>query len=162
MPAISEQEYTTSLKDSADVVSWLSSKVSELTTGEGDRWKITRFQKTPLMSTYLVAFANGPFVHLEDSYKSPLSGIVRPLRIYTTPDLIHQAHFGLKIKKKVVPLYEQLFDIEYPLPKLDTLAVSVLRRFFQLMISYLRSIRRSLILTQVQPNIAMFHLINAD
>ena len=34
------------------------------------------------MSTYLLAFANGEFVHLESSYKSPLSGKVRPLRIY--------------------------------------------------------------------------------
>ena len=34
------------------------------------------------MSTYLLALANGKFVHLESSYKSPLSGKVRPLRIY--------------------------------------------------------------------------------
>lgn len=34
------------------------------------------------MSTYLLALANGEFVHLESSYKSPLSGKVRPLRIY--------------------------------------------------------------------------------
>ena len=35
------------------------------------------------MSTYLLALANGEFVHLESSYKSPLSGKVRPLRIYS-------------------------------------------------------------------------------
>jgi aminopeptidase N len=34
------------------------------------------------MSTYLLAFANGEFAHLESSYKSPLSGKVRPLRVY--------------------------------------------------------------------------------
>ena len=34
------------------------------------------------MSTYLVAYANGRFAHLESSYKSPLSGKIRPLRIY--------------------------------------------------------------------------------
>lgn len=34
------------------------------------------------MSTYLLAYANGPFEYLESSYKSPLSGAVRPLRIY--------------------------------------------------------------------------------
>ena len=37
------------------------------------------------MSTYLLALANGEFVHLESSYKSPLSGKVRPLRIYGMP-----------------------------------------------------------------------------
>ena len=67
-----------------------------------------------------------PFVYIEDSYKSPLSSAVRPLRIYTTPDLIHQAQFALEVKKAAVPLYEEVFDIEYPLPKLDTLVVRVL------------------------------------
>lgn len=41
-----------------------------------------------------------------------------------TSDWIQQAEFALEIKKKVLPLYEQMFDIEYPLPKLDTLIVS--------------------------------------
>lgn len=36
------------------------------------------------MSTYIVAFANGPFTYIEDSYKSPLSGKSRPLRVYST------------------------------------------------------------------------------
>lgn len=34
------------------------------------------------MSTYLVAFANGDFKYLEDSYTSPLSGKTRTLRVY--------------------------------------------------------------------------------
>lgn len=127
MPAISEEEYTPSLKDSTDIVTWLSSKFSELTTGEGDKWKVTRFENTPPMSTYIVAFANGPFVHIEDSYKSPLTGKSRPLRIYATQDLIHQAQFALDVKKKALPLYEQVFNIEYPLPKLDTLVVGTLQ-----------------------------------
>jgi aminopeptidase 2 len=94
------------------------------------------------MSSYIVAYANGHFDHLESSYKSPLSGKVRPLRIYgnlsipmwitpytksnhsATSDLIHQAQFALDVKAKVLPIYEKVFDIEYPLPKLDTLVVN--------------------------------------
>lgn len=34
------------------------------------------------MSTYLVAFANGDFKYVEDTYTSPLSGKVRKLRVY--------------------------------------------------------------------------------
>ncbi|KAJ3554813.1 hypothetical protein NM688_g2912 [Phlebia brevispora] len=124
MPAISEEVYTPGYKGVKDVVSWLSDKFSTLTTGETDKWKITHFETTPPMSTYLVAFANGPFTHIEDTYKSPLSGKVRPLRVYTTPDLIHQARFALDVKKSVLPLYEQVFDIEFPLPKLDTLVAN--------------------------------------
>src|ERR1700761_2766500 len=92
------------------------------------------------MSTYLLAFANGEFVYLESSYKSALSGKVRPLRIYgisstvsysylfscspATPDVINQAQYALDIKQKALPLYEKAFDIEYPLPKLDTLVAN--------------------------------------
>lgn len=78
----SEEEYTPDFKGSTDVVSWLSSKFSALTTGETDKWKITRFETTPPMSSYIVAFANGPFEYLEATYTSPLSGKVRPLRVY--------------------------------------------------------------------------------
>ncbi|KAH9169598.1 leucyl aminopeptidase [Lactarius sanguifluus] len=91
---------------------------------EDGSWNATRFETTPPMSTYLLAFANGGFVYLESSYKSPLSGKVRPLRIYATPDVIGQAQYALDIKEKALPLYEQAFDIEYPLPKLDTLVAN--------------------------------------
>jgi len=46
-------------------------------------WKITRFQDTPPVSSYLVAFANGPFEYLEDSVFLPLSKKTLPLRIYS-------------------------------------------------------------------------------
>ena len=95
------------------------------------------------MSTYLVAYANGVFDYLESSYTSPLSGKTRPLRVYgklilfeptrpttltkhfiATPDLTPLTKFALDVKAKALPIYEKIFDIEYPLPKLDTLVVS--------------------------------------
>lgn len=45
-------------------------------------WKITTFAKTPVMSTYLVAFANGHLDYLETKVSMPLSGRTVPLRIY--------------------------------------------------------------------------------
>ncbi|KAJ6632131.1 leucyl aminopeptidase [Mycena sp. CBHHK59/15] len=108
MPAISEVIYD---PDAQDVS--LSTALTNLlsTLSKEARWKITQFQATPPMSTYLVAFANGPFSHLEKQVVMPL----------TTPDVIHQAEFALDVAVKVLPLYETIFDIEYPLPKLDTL-----------------------------------------
>ena len=120
MPAISEDVYGPNYQADRDLAAWLAPKL----VAAPERWKITRFAKTPPMSTYVVAWANGPFKYLEDTYTSPLSGAVRPLRVYTTPDLIHQAQFALDIKRKVLPLYEKAFDIEYPLPKLDTLVAN--------------------------------------
>ncbi|KAF8311311.1 leucyl aminopeptidase [Clavulina sp. PMI_390] len=86
-----------------------------------NEWKVTTFERSPLMSSYLVAFANGDFNYLEDSYISRRSGISRKLRLYTTPDLIHQAQFALDLMRESLPIYEEIFDVEYALPKLDTL-----------------------------------------
>ncbi|KAG1778533.1 hypothetical protein EV702DRAFT_967778 [Suillus placidus] len=108
MPITSEEIYeshTTKAEDPS-----LEALFSALTTQDSPeaQWKISKFQTTPSMSTYLVAYANGRFAYLESSYK-------------TTPDVIHQAQYALDIKAKVLPIYEEIFDIEYPLPKLDTL-----------------------------------------
>ncbi|KAJ7479467.1 leucyl aminopeptidase [Mycena latifolia] len=82
-------------------------------------WIMTRFETTPEMSTYLVAFANGPFEHLESSYTSPLNGRICPVRVYATPDLIGQARSSVDLITKVLPILEDMFDLEYPLPKMD-------------------------------------------
>ncbi|TFK50212.1 hypothetical protein OE88DRAFT_1736470 [Heliocybe sulcata] len=127
MPAISEEVYVPGASaDSLSKTPDLAKFLAGLTIGDQsqDKWKITRFDTTPPMSTYIVAWANGEFAYLEDSYTSPLSGKKRPLRIYATKDHIHQAQFALDVKKKSLPLYEQVFDVEYPLPKLDTLVAS--------------------------------------
>ncbi|KAJ7824168.1 leucyl aminopeptidase [Mycena olivaceomarginata] len=88
------------------------------------QWKLTKFQETLPISSYLVAFANGPFAHLETKVVMPLSGRTVPLRVYATPDIVHQGEFCLEVTAKVLPLYETIFDIEYPLPKLDVLAAN--------------------------------------
>lgn len=41
-----------------------------------------------------------------------------------TPDFVPLTQFALDVKAKTLPLYEKIFDIEYPLPKLDTLVAS--------------------------------------
>ncbi len=41
-----------------------------------------------------------------------------------TVDCIPHAQFALSTMEKVMPVYERMFDLEYPLPKLDLLAVS--------------------------------------
>ncbi|KAJ7820079.1 leucyl aminopeptidase [Mycena olivaceomarginata] len=87
-------------------------------------WIITRFETTPKMSTYILAFANGPFAHVEGSFTSALTGKVRQVRVYATPDLIGQAQFPLELTMKVLPMLETMFDMEYPLPKMDILCAN--------------------------------------
>lgn len=91
MPVLSEKDYDPTFEeDSGDNVSSLTRWFSALTAQDissSDKWKITLFETTPPMSSYIVAFANGPFQYLESSYTSPLSGKTRPLRIYSKPIL---------------------------------------------------------------------------
>ncbi|KAK0538067.1 Aminopeptidase 2 mitochondrial [Tilletia horrida] len=87
-------------------------------------WTLTRFEKAPKMSSYLLTWANGPFKYLEHSYTSPITGKTIPLRIYATPSQISQAQFALDMKAKGLPIYEEIFGLAFPLPKLDTLVVS--------------------------------------
>uniref|UniRef100_D8QDN2 Aminopeptidase n=1 Tax=Schizophyllum commune (strain H4-8 / FGSC 9210) TaxID=578458 RepID=D8QDN2_SCHCM len=88
------------------------------------KWMITHFATTPPMSTYIVAWANGDFEYRETRVALPVSGKELPLRIYATKDNIHQTDFALEVMAKVLPLYEQVFDVPYPLPKLDILVAS--------------------------------------
>ncbi|KAL1682431.1 hypothetical protein EV122DRAFT_274196 [Schizophyllum commune] len=88
------------------------------------KWMITRFATTPPMSTYIVAWANGEFEYRETRVALPVSGKEVPLRIYATKDNIEQTQFALEVMAKVLPLYEQVFDVPYPLPKLDILVAS--------------------------------------
>ncbi|KAI0331193.1 hypothetical protein GY45DRAFT_1249390 [Cubamyces sp. BRFM 1775] len=96
--------------------SWLAQKAATLE--DLSAWKKTRFDTTPPMSTYLVAYANGPLEFKEGAYVSR-NGQRKPLRIYATADNIHQGQYTLDLAAKIMPLYEQLFDLDYPLPKLD-------------------------------------------
>lgn len=89
-------------------------------TADSD-WAITKFDTTPKISTYLVAYACGEFGHLSTEFHSKLTGKTIPLKIYVTHNQLDQAQFGLDVAKWALPVYEELFQIAYPLPKLDTL-----------------------------------------
>ncbi|KAL1742933.1 hypothetical protein HDZ31DRAFT_83777 [Schizophyllum fasciatum] len=84
-------------------------------------WKITHFGKTPRMCTYILAFTTGEFEYFESAYVSPITGEKKPVRVYATPNILPGAAFILSVISHALPLYESLFQVAYPLPKLDTL-----------------------------------------
>lgn len=121
MPAEKEGALDTQRVHDALLVDALGFAAPDL--GKGS-WKVTEFATTPKVSTYLVAWGNGEFKYIEGSYTSPLTGRKVPMRVYTTPEYIHQAQFALEVKERILPVYEKVFDVEYPLPKLDTLVAA--------------------------------------
>ncbi|ODV68811.1 hypothetical protein HYPBUDRAFT_105481 [Hyphopichia burtonii NRRL Y-1933] len=97
--------------------------VAQATSIGGSLKKVT-FDKTPLMSTYLLAWAAGEFEYIEaftdNTYYNdqPL-----PVRIYTTKGFKEEAEFALSITPKIIDYYSKIFKLKYPLPKLDLIAV---------------------------------------
>lgn len=81
-------------------------------------WKLVRFLPTPKMSTYLLAFIVGDFEHIEGKTKRGV-----PVRVVTTPGKTHQASFALDCAIRTLDFYEKYFDIKYPLPVLDMIAI---------------------------------------
>ncbi|CCE64350.1 hypothetical protein TPHA_0H01440 [Tetrapisispora phaffii CBS 4417] len=98
----------------------------------------TTFYTSPLMSTYLVAWAIGHYDYIEDSTEKKIyptldgydirdgsSGTKGslPIRLFTAKGKSHQGRFAMNVTRRVVDLFSELFEIPYPLPKLDIVCV---------------------------------------
>lgn len=81
-------------------------------------FEVIKFAPSPKMSTYLLAFIVGDFEYIEKKSKR---GVVA--RVYTPKGKVHQAQFALDVTVKVLDFYEKYFDIPYPLPNLDSIAI---------------------------------------
>lgn len=88
---------------------------AEETTGST---KKTTFEQTPVMSSYLLAFVSGQL-----KYKQALTKDGVAIRVYATPDKIDEVDFSLDVAVKTLEFYNDYFDIPYPLPKLDMVAL---------------------------------------
>jgi aminopeptidase N len=85
--------------------------------------QVVSFDRTPIMSTYLLAWAIGDFEYVEDFTKRKYNGKSLPVRVYTTKGLKEQGRFALEHAHQIVDYFSELFKIDYPLPKADLLAV---------------------------------------
>jgi len=88
-----------------------------------DGFKIISFERTPIMSTYLLAWAVGDFEYIENFTKRKYNGKNLPVRVYTTRGLKSQAQYALDHAPQIIDYFSDIFEIEYPLPKCDLLAV---------------------------------------
>jgi aminopeptidase N len=84
---------------------------------------VVTFERTPVMSTYLLAWAFGDFEYVEDFTRRKYNGKNLPVRVYTTRGLKEQGRFALENCHQVVDYFSDIFKIDYPLPKIDLLAV---------------------------------------
>ncbi|XP_055796206.1 aminopeptidase N-like [Salvelinus fontinalis] len=88
---------------------------------DGETWKVTRFQTTKKMSTYLLAFTVSDF----DSIGSTHERV--DIKTYARPEAIKagQAKYAASITGSILAFYESpgVFNMNYPLSKLDQIAL---------------------------------------
>lgn len=96
----------------------LSNMPVESENDEGNS-RIVQFRTTPIMSTYLVAIVVGEFDYVENTSKD---GVL--VRVYTPVGKKDQGLFALEVATEVLPYYKDYFNIAYPLPKIDLIAIA--------------------------------------
>lgn len=80
--------------------------------------KAVHFNTSPLMSTYLLAFVVGELNYIETT------AFRVPIRVYAPPcEDIEHGRFSLELAAKTLPFYEKTFGIDFPLPKMDQVAI---------------------------------------
>jgi aminopeptidase 2 len=97
----------------------VSEKELESKSGQiGMTKKAVTFRETPLMSTYLLAFVVGELKYIEtNSFRVPI-------RVYAPPNEdIEHGRFSLDLAAKTLKFYEEAFDSQFPLPKMDMIAI---------------------------------------
>ena len=83
----------------------------------GKRLAVT-FNTTPLMSTYLLAFIVGELNCIESK------NFRVPVRVFAPPDQdIERGKFSVELGAKTLQFYEKKFDSQFPLPKMDMVAI---------------------------------------
>ena len=80
---------------------------------------VVSFEKTPVMSTYLVAIVVGEFDYVEQKIEGGIT-----IRVFTPVGKKEQGRFALDVAAKTLPYYSNYFQIPYPLPKLDCIAIA--------------------------------------
>ncbi|TQV99540.1 aminopeptidase 2 [Cordyceps javanica] len=88
-----------------------------------DGRKRVSFETTPVMSTYLLAWAVGDLKYIETFTAQEYGGSKVPVRFYATAGLEGQGSFAIEEAAKAIDFFSKTFGIDYPLAKMDLLAI---------------------------------------
>ena len=90
--------------------------VKEIKPSAREGFHTVLFERTPIMSTYLLAWAIGDFEYVEGFTKRQYNGKHLPVRVYTTRGLQEQGRFALENAHQVVDLFSEVDCICVPEP----------------------------------------------
>ncbi|KAI1357008.1 peptidase family M1-domain-containing protein [Xylaria sp. FL0043] len=96
----------------------VASETEVISEMSGTTKKAVKFNPTPLMSTYLVAFIIGELNYIETKKFRV------PIRVYApaSSDIEH-GRFSLELAARTLEYYEKIFGADFPLPKMDMVAI---------------------------------------
>ncbi|BFZ00931.1 hypothetical protein BsWGS_03970 [Bradybaena similaris] len=77
------------------------------------------YQITPKMSTYMLAFVVCDFLHLSKKTKSNVT-----YNTWAKPSDVNKTRYVLDVAVKIHDFFEDYFDVKFPLPKQDIVAIS--------------------------------------
>ena len=81
-------------------------------------YKVVKFERSPKMSSYLLAFIVGHFEYVE---KITPEGV--KVRVYVTPGKKKQAEFAVNTAAKLMSYFDKYFGIAYPMNTMDLIAI---------------------------------------
>eukprot|EP01087_Luapelamoeba_hula_P011055 TRINITY_DN2978_c0_g1_i2.p1 TRINITY_DN2978_c0_g1~~TRINITY_DN2978_c0_g1_i2.p1 ORF type:complete len:911 (-),score=164.43 TRINITY_DN2978_c0_g1_i2:27-2624(-) len=84
---------------------------------DGDN-KVVVFDRSPIMSTYLLAMVVGELEYVEGKTTTGVD-----VRVYAPLGKKEQGRFALDVALRTLPFYNDYFGIPYPLPKSDLVAI---------------------------------------
>lgn len=101
------------------VLTALSNMPESLSTYLSNGMKKVTFQKSPKMSTYLLAWAVGEVDCIRSQSKNGVS-----IGVYAPPGRAEQGRFALDVAVRSLDFYDEFFGVPYPLPKLDMICIT--------------------------------------
>ncbi|KAG5438595.1 hypothetical protein PCANB_002701 [Pneumocystis canis] len=114
---------TFDVKITADVCYTILSNMNIIKEYISNGKKTVLFARTPLMSTYLLAWVIGELEYIE-TFTSGNNMSRIPVRVYSPLSKLSQhGRFSLELAARTLEFFSKTYDIPYPLPKLDLVAI---------------------------------------
>ncbi|XP_070545823.1 glutamyl aminopeptidase-like [Ptychodera flava] len=110
--------FTMSMVRDKDHISLFNMPLKSSTSYGSNGLILDKFNTTLKMSTYLVAFIVCDF-----EYKQKISGSGTRVRVYSQSEQVEDTPFALDAAAKIIDHYEDFFQVAYPLPKQDLVAI---------------------------------------
>ena len=99
--------FDVSLEIPKDLTALSNMPEKSITEVENGR-KLVSFERTPIMTTYLLAWAFGDFEYVEGSTQREYQGKKLPVRVYTTKGLKEQGQFAMENAGKVIDYFSEV------------------------------------------------------